>query len=208
MLSSPSEGRSRIDSFLPVHDFSAVYKMRINAPAAVVYECLLHFNFNEHWVVRSLLSLRTGKRIPLNQDPGDIRQHLQGTGFVLLADVPGEEVVLGVVGRFWRLDGGRCQGLDANGFAEFSTAGYAKAAWNFTLQPESIQSTILSTETRIECLGSAALWRFRAYWTLVGPFSGLIRKIILQQVKAKSELAVSAALQGPADPQPTSRANS
>lgn len=45
----------------------------------------------------------------------------------------------------------------------------------------------LSTETRIKCFGSAALWKFRPYWSLVRPFSGLIRKAILKQVKTAAE---------------------
>ncbi len=35
------EARSLIDECLPSHDFSAVYEIRIEAPASVVYERLL-----------------------------------------------------------------------------------------------------------------------------------------------------------------------
>jgi hypothetical protein len=44
-------------------------------------------------------------------------------------------------------------------------------------------SSVLSTETRIKCFAQAALWKFRLYWSLVGPFSGFMRKAILKQVK-------------------------
>src|SRR5438045_3354508 len=186
MPPTPTEGHSRIDNFLPVHDFGAAYDIRINAPASIVYECLLRSDFNEHWIVRLLMTLRTGKRTPRNRNPGDVRQRLRDTGFVMLADVPEEELVLGVAGRFWRFDGGRCLDLDANSFSAFSRPGYAKAAWNFRFLAESPGSTILSTETRIQCFGDAAFWKFRAYWLFVGPFSGLIRKAILRQVKAKA----------------------
>jgi hypothetical protein len=47
--------------------------------------------------------------------------------------------------------------------------------------------TGLSTETRIKCFGRGALWKFRIYWSLVGPFSGLIRKAILERVKTQAE---------------------
>jgi hypothetical protein len=53
--------------------------------------------------------------------------------------------------------------------------------------------TVLSTETRIKCFGRAALWKFRFYWSLVGPFSGLIRKVILKQVKTEAESTVTQA---------------
>lgn len=178
---------SRIDEFLPNHDFSARYEIRINAPASAVYQCLLRWDFSELWLVRVLMTLRKGKCLPRNRLPGDLRRRLQGTGFVMLAEVPGDELVIGVAGQFWRPDGGRCLDLTKDEFVGFSRSGYAKVAWNFKLRAESPESTFLSTETRINCLGSAAFWKFRFYWTLVGPFSGLMRKAILKRVKIEAE---------------------
>jgi len=176
-----------MDEFLPHCDFGASYEVRINAPASVVYESLLRSDFSDVWLVRLLMSIRSGKRLPRNRMPGDLRQRLQGTGFVVLAEAPNEEIVIGVAGRFWRPDGGRCMELTAKDFAGFSRPSYAKVAWNFKLREESPQSTVLSTETRIKCFGQAALWKFRSYWSLVGPFSGLMRKAILKQVKTEAE---------------------
>jgi hypothetical protein len=105
----------------------------------------------------------------------------------MLAEAPGEELVIGVAGKFWRPDGGRCLNLTARDFGGFARAGYAKVAWNFRLRTESPKHTVLSTETRIRCFGRAAWWKFRFYWSFVSPFSGLIRKAILTQVKVESE---------------------
>ena len=189
MTRTSFEARPRIDELLPACDFRAAYQSRINAPRSVVYEALLHADFSELWVTRLLMTLRSGKRMPRNRTPGDLRQRLWGSGFVILEEVPDEELVIGVAGRFWRPDGGRCMDLAASDFMDFSRMGFAKAAWNFRLSAESPETggTILSTETRIQCFGRAALWKFRAYWSLVGPFSGLIRKEILKHVKAKAE---------------------
>jgi hypothetical protein len=77
--------------------------------------------------------------------------------------------------------------LTADHFAGFSRPGYAKVAWNFRLRADSPESTVLSTETRIKCFGQAAMWKFRIYWSLVGPFSGLMRKVILKRAKAEAE---------------------
>jgi hypothetical protein len=190
-LLAPHKPRSRIDEFLPHPDFRAAYQIRIHAPRPLVYACLLHSDFSELWLTRLLMTLRSGKRMPRprHRAPGGLRQRLQGTGFVMLDEVPEDELVIGVAGRFWRPDGGRCMDLTGADFLDFSRPGYAKVAWNFQLRaalPET-ETTILSTETRIECFGPAALWKFRIYWSLVGPFSGLIRKAILKQVKNKAE---------------------
>ena len=185
-MTTSTQDRSRIDEFLPNYDFSARYEIRIDAPASAVYRCLLRSDFSELWLVRVLMTLRSGKRLPRNRVPSDLRRRLQGTGFVMLAEVPGDELVIGVAGRFWRPDGGRCMGLTADDFTEFSRPGYAKVAWNFKLRADSTESTVLSTETRIKCFG-AAFWKFRLYWTVVGPFSGLMRKAILKQIKTAAE---------------------
>jgi hypothetical protein len=189
MLAGSIEARSRIDEFLPNYDFSAIYEVRIDAPASIVYESMLRSDFGELWLVRLLMTLRTGKRMRRSGGASDLRQRLQGTGFVMLAEVPDEELVMGVAGRFWRHDGGRCMELTAANFPAFSRPGHAKVAWNFKLRAESPESTVLSTETRIRCFEPAALWKFRVYWSLVGPFSGLIRKAILGHVKTKAESA-------------------
>lgn len=47
--------------------------------------------------------------------------------------------------------------------------------------------TQLTTETRIQTFGRSATLKFRAYWLLIGPFSGLIRKAMLSEVKRIAE---------------------
>jgi hypothetical protein len=187
MTRTPTESQSLMDEFLPTHDFGASYEIHINSPVSVANKCLLRSDFNELWLVRLLMSIRSGKWLPIRRIPSDLRQRLQGTGFVILAEVPNREIVIGVAGRFWRPDGGRCMDLTAGDFASFAQPGYAKAVWNFKLRAESPQAAVLSTETRIKCFGSAAFWKFCLYWTFVGPFSGLIRKAILNQIKTEAE---------------------
>jgi len=180
----------RIDKVLPDHDFRAEYEVRINAPVQVVYGCLLRSDFSDVWLVRFLMSLRSGKWLARNRISCDLLQRLKGTGFIVLAEVPNEELVIGVAGRFWWPDGGRCMDLAVDNFTGFSRSGFAKAAWNFELLADSPESTVLSTETRIKCFGPAALWKFRLYWSFVGPFSGLMRKAMLKRVKTQAESIV------------------
>jgi len=53
----------RIDEFLPNHDFSAAYEIRIDAPASAVYQCLLRSDFSELWLVRLLDRIEYFKRV-------------------------------------------------------------------------------------------------------------------------------------------------
>jgi hypothetical protein len=186
-MPNSAEGHLRIDDFLPHYDFSATYDIRINALPSVVYEQLFWLDFNEVWLVRLLETARTGRLVTYSRLATNLSQRLKGTGFVMLAEVPNEELLMGIVGRFWRPDGGRLLDLTAQDFVGFVRPGYAKVAWNFSLRADSSGQTVLSTETRTQCFGPSATWKFRIYWSLIYPFSGLIRWAILKRVKSKAE---------------------
>lgn len=191
MSATSLKAPSLIDDYLPSCDFSETYEISIHAPASVIYERLLVTDFSASWIVRLLLSLRTGKWVRRQCAPSDLHQRFEGTGFVILAEVPGEELVIGVAGKFWRPDGGRCHELTPGNFMAYSRPGGVKVAMNFRLGPGSPNRTLLSTETRISCFGRAAWLKFRLYWSLFAPFSGVIRRAILKQVKAESESAIT-----------------
>lgn len=63
-MSTPTKARSWMDEFLSTRDFSAIHEIRINAPPTVVYRCLLRCNFNDLWLVRLLMTIRTGSDRP------------------------------------------------------------------------------------------------------------------------------------------------
>jgi hypothetical protein len=77
---------SLIDDFLPASEFNATYEIVVDAPAPVVYDCLLHTDLSDIWLLRLLMAIRTGKLLPRNRTPGDLRQRFHGTGFVILGE--------------------------------------------------------------------------------------------------------------------------
>jgi hypothetical protein len=122
--------------------------------------------------------------------PGTFPEKLVRFGFTVLEEIQGEELVLGVAGRFWRHDGDLRQLADREAFVAFSEDGCVKAAWNLRVDPAPDETCVFSTETRIAYFGPAARRNFRLYWTLVGPFSGLIRRALLRGVRRQAELAL------------------
>jgi hypothetical protein len=108
------------------------------------------------------------------------------TGFVLLADDVGREIVLGLVGQFWT-PSGTLEKVDAGEFAAFRQAGLAKAAVNLVFWPLADMRSRISTETRVYCCDTASRQRFRLYWMLISPFSGWIRKEWLRLIKTQAE---------------------
>lgn len=107
------------------------------------------------------------------------------SGFILLAEIPNQEIMLGLVGRFWTASGD-IQKMDAESFRQFNQTGFAKALWNFSLHAIT-GGVILRTETRIKCLDEQSRRKFARYWRIVRPFSGWVRMEALRIIKSEAE---------------------
>jgi hypothetical protein len=107
-------------------------------------------------------------------------------GFTLLAEDPPRELVLGVDGAFWRLRGD-LRRVDAPSFRGPQPPGTARVAWNFHVAKRQGGMCELSTETRVRCADAASRRRFRLYWLVVRPGSGLIRRMMLRSVRRAAE---------------------
>jgi hypothetical protein len=179
----------KLDELMPEYDVSAAYSVQIAAPRERVWDELLNADFMSLPVSRRLMALRSFGRRKRATERSRTLANL-GTagagGFLEIARMPEEELVLAIIGRFWRPDAPVLRDWKAEDFCTLSPQGSAKAAWNFLLK-DAGDATVLSTETRVQCCGRAARFKFRAYWTLIGFFSGWIRKEMLEMVKRHSE---------------------
>jgi len=168
-----------IDEFLSDYDFVETHDISIHASAANVYRASNEVDFSESCLIRWLLRIRglSTSNVTLAT--------LRKSRFEVLGETPGRELVMGLVGKFWTPSGGTKK-VDAESFKQFNSAGYAKAVWNFAIQPDGPDQR-LSTETRIKCLDSGSRRRFGFYWMFVRPFSGLIRIEMLRLIKNRAE---------------------
>ncbi len=176
---------SLADDFLPVFDVVMRHAVDVAAPAPVVWDALQRADFADAWYVRALLMLR-GLRRPGRAERLTLERLIAGS-FIPLAERPGRAIALGVVGRFWTPSGGRVRVRPAE-FQGFATPGYARAVWTFALEPTGPAATRLTTETRVACVDAASRRRFRLYWLVVRPFSGLIRHAMLAAVAREAAL--------------------
>ncbi len=194
---------TRLDSWLPNPDLSALHSIEIGAPPTRVYQALKVTDFGANPVVAAIMALRaipallaspvaTWKKLrrqgrPANRAP---TATLLDGAFTILEDVADEEIVLGITGRFWTPTGGLVP-TQAEHFREPLLPGLAQAAWSFHCQALSPDTTRLATETRVRCADAATRRSFLRYWRVIAPGSGLIRWAILRQVRHRAELGVT-----------------
>lgn len=180
-----------IDEFMPVYDVSKRYSMTISAPVDKVYSALKSSNINESPFIRILFFLRGLPAIFTSHKQVSGKSKLTigniaDSGFMLLNEKPNEEIVIGIVGQFWKLSG-NIHRIPSEQFSSFNEKEFAKAAWNFFLRSVDPTTTELSTETRVQCMDEKSWKKFRRYWFLIGPFSGIIRKEMLRVIKSNAE---------------------
>jgi hypothetical protein len=115
------------------------------------------------------------------------------TAFIVLAEKPNHEIVLGALvatPRGWRSRGNRSpEGFKA--LAASMKPGFALAAMNFRLEDCSAASagacTLLTTETRVFATDTPSRRRFARYWRVIYPGSSLIRIMWLRAIEKRTQ---------------------
>jgi hypothetical protein len=169
-----------LDDFLPAYEFSERHRIAIDAPAVRIDEAIRRVTLGEIPVAQALWFVRR-----LGRRTGDPTRPLLRAlpGSLILDDVPGEGIVLGLTGRFWRLRGG-AYGPEPRTPEEFGAIdrhGEAKAVIDFRIGPSR-----LSTETRVHVPDDASRRKFRRYWLVIRSFSGLIRILMLRAARRRA----------------------
>ena len=130
-----------IDSFAPTPDAVEIHSIVINASRATVYRELRTADLGQSVIIKSLLALRSipgyiAHPCAIPQNRQITMQTLMDSGFGLLAEKPGEEIVLGITGRFWR-PAGNVSPFNRPDFDRPVRAGFARGVWNFSVSEQS-----------------------------------------------------------------------
>src|ERR1700680_1843071 len=188
-VSSP---RNQLDEFMPVFQFSEVHSIQVAAAPSRVYQAIKDVTPDEIAFFKVLTGMRRfGQPSPegILNAPGNesvLNVALQ-TSFVLLADQPNREVVLGsavIVPAGYQTDPETFR----NEFKLVVAPGFGLTAFNFFIEPSGANTSILTTETRVYATDLPRQKRFSAYWRVIYPGSTLIRHMWLRAIKNRAEL--------------------
>lgn len=187
-----------LDEFAPVYQFNEVHRIAIRAPADRIFRALEEGTLADIPLTKFLLEIRSLPRL-LSWHRGvtftasqPFLKWATSAGFVVLAQEANREIVLGLIGQFWKILGGSFPGvINAEAFVTFNRPGYAKAAINFCLEGvHGVHGSNLRTETRICVSDPIARKKFAGYWRLISFGSAITRREWLRAVKHRAELIV------------------
>jgi hypothetical protein len=183
--------QTRLDEFAPVYQFNEFHSIEINASRERTYDAIRQVTAGEIRLLRTLAWIRRFGRpsppgvlnAPQEEPVLDVALH---SGFLLLAEEPGREIVFGALVRApagWR----RAAKPTAEDFKTLSAPGFALASMNFRIEEVGPNRCVVTTETRVFATDPSSRRKFGEYWHVIYPGSALIRRMWLQAIKNRAE---------------------
>ena len=192
------------DEFLPSYDVSDEVATVVHADRAAVWDALMAADLIELGrraplvgvlgAVRVLPELVAhllhGERPPKAPETMRLRDmaelpRAQG-GWIPLGERPGEQLALGLVGKFWR-PVIEYADVSAADFRDFAQPGYAKTVYQLTARPLD-EGTLLSGLMRTATTDEHARRWFRRYWSFgVGSGAHVLVHALLESVREQAE---------------------
>jgi hypothetical protein len=182
-----------LDVFMPRYDLSERHHVGIAAPADVTFGALMDMNLDDSLVVRAIFR---GREIVLGAEPNakpkahSLVVMTKELGWVVLAEMPGHEIVMGAVTRPWEANV-VFRGVPAELFTAFNEPDYVKIVWTLRADAISAYSSIARSETRAVATDAVARRKFRWYWSRFSAGIVLIREMSMRMVKKEAERRTS-----------------
>ena len=179
--------RTRLDEFAPVYQFHEWHTTTVNAPPDRVYAAMKAVEPDEIFGYRALTWIRrfgrSGKPNILNPTAHQpIMQTALQTGFMQLADDPGQEFVFGFGGSPMLVS----KVTPAN-FKSLDGPFFAKVTMNFRIEPIDATHCTLTTETRVYGSDDDVQRFFAPYWRVIYPGSAFMRRMWLRAIRKRAE---------------------
>lgn len=140
-------------------------------------------------LVRALIRAREvalGGETDTRTHPDGLFAQMQSIGWVVLAEQPGRELVMGAATIPWHANP-VFRSVPAGDFEAFREPGYVKIAWSLRAEPVDAQRSMFHTETRVSTTDPQAREHFKRYWSFVAPGVELIRIAMLRPLKRDAE---------------------
>lgn len=170
-----------VDDLLPVYDVSDGVAVLVKADARTAWSALMEVDLIEVGrrrplvgvlgalralpeIVSHVLHGETPPKPPKRMRLRDMPEIPAGEGgWILLGEIPEQEIVLGLVGKFWR-PVIEFKQVSAEEFRDFREAGYAKTIYALSVRSLS-EGALLSGVMRTATTDDRARRWFMRYWT-------------------------------------------
>jgi hypothetical protein len=169
-----------LDELIPTPRWLESNGVDVSAPPERAWAAIRHLDLASTPIARLLFALRTSKDESLSIDRLVSTQ--ERPGFQILIDEPPRTFAVGAIGKVWKLDIPFVHVESARDFAHYASPGEVKVAWAIEVAPLATGGSRIELEVRVDATDDASWDKFRAYFTLIGPGSRLIRHLLLARL--------------------------
>ena len=185
-------GSTQLDRFIPSPEVLEHHRIAVDAPAEIVLDAAREIRLLDSTLVRAIFKAREitlGGNPDARLHPEQLFEQMKSIGWVVLAEQPGSEIVMGAATIPWHANP-VFRSIAAGDFEAFREPGYVKIAWSLRAEPVAADRSVFHTETRVSTTDPQAREQFRRYWSYVAPGVELIRIAMLRPVKRDAERRV------------------
>ncbi|MGI5487724.1 hypothetical protein [Microtetraspora malaysiensis] len=168
-----------VDRYMPHPEHAERHSIVIHAPRERVWAALNDLKPTDIRAARPLFAARDLVSRLLHRHPQSDLPTLN-----VLDEVPGSEIVHGVVGQWWRL--GAADNAPVSDFVSFDRPGYGKAVFGFHLSDLGPDRVLLTTETRVITTSPDARRAMARYWVVIRLGSGFVRRVMLAALRRRA----------------------
>lgn len=179
--SSRDEVDAILDQFMPTYDIAIQDDTPVEAPAAIIQQVASRTDIQRLAVARALFNARArvlgggqAETETESEHPRTLLAWMRSIGWIVLAEIPDREVVVGAITRPWEANPVPRIVTPAE-FAAFHEPGYVKIATAWGATPLDLNTCQFTIRTRVATTDATARQRFGRYWALLSPGSRLIR---------------------------------
>ena len=173
-----------VDRYLHAPQIAEEHSVVIDAPVDRIWAAVESVGMSDVPAVQFLMRAR----LLLSRAFGGTMEITSDGPEMTLLDRNDAEVVHGLVGRWWAI-GHETERTDIHTldeFLAFAEPGWAKATFSFRTEDLPDGRVRLHTETRVRTTDEQSYRAMRRYWTVIGPFSGLVRRMLLRAIAKKA----------------------
>lgn len=172
-----------IQKYLPNPRHTEIHRIFVKAGQREAWETMRHLDMAQVPWVKLLFNIRTlpdrlrGK--PKEQDSriGIDQIAENAKGFFIAEEIPGREVVIAAVGKFWYLNIPFAD-VTSEEFKDYDIPGYGKLCWSISVEPYD-DGSVISLELRTTATDEISWKKLNRYYSIIGPASQLIRSTMM-----------------------------
>ena len=178
-----------LERLIPHPALVEIDRVEVAADVHRTWKAVRDLDLAESKLVRTLFGIRTlpdrlkGRMPGLRLRIDDLVSTPEQPGFQALVMDPPRELAVGAIGQVWKPRIPFVHVADAASYTAFKEPGYIKVAWAIHVRAENALSSAVEFELRVDATTADAWNHFRRYYTLIGPASHFMRRLLLAQLE-------------------------